>query len=97
MLRKEKEFLMQDMIEGEEIIVQGVIDCYFEEDDGLVLIDYKNSYLQKGQDPSEIVDRYREQMRLYRRALEKAENKPVKESWIYLFRNGIFVPVDTES
>ena len=30
---------------------QGVIDCYFEEEDGIVLIDYKNSYLAKGQRP----------------------------------------------
>ena len=27
-------------------IVQGIIDCYFEEEDGIVLIDYKNSYVE---------------------------------------------------
>ena len=40
MLCREKEFLLQKEIEGMPTIVQGVIDCYFEDEQGLVLIDY---------------------------------------------------------
>ena len=93
-LCREKEFILKKEIEGEPVVVQGVIDCWFEEEDGLVLIDYKNSYIQGEDDEEIIADRYREQIRLYREALELAEERPVKESWLYLFQKRAFLPMD---
>ena len=92
-LKREQEFLLQKEINGVPAVVQGVIDCWFEDEKGLVLIDYKNSWAADDQAEDEIVDRYAGQVRLYREALELATGKPVSESWLYLFRSRRFVPV----
>lgn len=92
-LKREQEFLLQKEINGVPAVVQGVIDCWFEDEKGLVLIDYKNSWAADDQAEDEIVDRYTGQVRLYREALELATGKPVSESWLYLFRSRRFVPV----
>ncbi|QEK11428.1 helicase-exonuclease AddAB subunit AddA [Crassaminicella thermophila] len=68
----------------ESLLIQGVIDCYFEQEDGLVLVDYKTDYIGFGR-KEEIVKKYRIQVDLYKEALEKITNKKVKESYLYLF------------
>jgi ATP-dependent helicase/nuclease subunit A len=73
--------------ENEFIQVQGIIDCFFEEEDGLVLIDYKTDYVQEGK-VEEIKEKYRVQIELYSKALENITGKKVKEKYIYLFFNG---------
>ncbi len=78
-----------DVINGlkdceEELLVQGIVDCYFEEDGEIILIDYKTGEVdEKGLD--RIKDRYGVQMGLYREALERITGKRVKESYIYSF------------
>ena len=71
----------------EYVIIQGVIDCYFEESDGIILIDYKTDYVPEGKNDI-IKDRYRIQIDYYTKALEKMTDKKVKEKYIYLFYNG---------
>ena len=83
-LRKEQEFIMEKDIEGASAIVQGVIDCFFEEDGNLILIDYKNGRAAQGEE-DRIKERYAGQMELYREALEAASGKKVSESYLYLF------------
>ena len=61
-------------------MIQGVIDLYFEEPDGLVIADYKTDRVKDG---AELVRRYRIQLELYKQALEQATGKTVKECWIY--------------
>ncbi len=56
--------------ERKQAIVQGIIDCFFEEEDGMVLIDYKNSYVDSEAEEEEIRQRYEEQLALYKEALE---------------------------
>jgi len=69
---------------SETILLQGIIDCYFEEPDGIVLIDYKTDYVTS--DMLEAVkERYRTQIEYYARALEMLTGKNVKEKYIYLF------------
>lgn len=92
-LEKEREFILRRDIEGASAIVQGIIDCYFEEEDGLVLVDYKNSFVCGAAGEDEIRGRYRGQMELYREALEGAEKKPVKEAYLYLFGVNKFVRI----
>jgi len=72
---------------GETLLLQGVIDCYFEEPDGIVLLDYKTDYAPAGRVET-IRDRYRPQISYYARALEMLTGKKVKEKYIYLFWNG---------
>ncbi|MBS7298712.1 MAG: helicase-exonuclease AddAB subunit AddA [Eubacteriales bacterium] len=71
-----------DTLKGEEFLLQGVIDCWFEEEDGIVLIDYKTDRVQE---IDEIHQKYDIQLELYSDALEKIAKKRVKEKFIYLF------------
>ncbi len=66
----------------ETILVQGIIDVYFEEDDGLVVLDYKTDRVRLGR---ELKDKYQAQLQYYARALEQLLEKPVKEKIIYSF------------
>jgi len=66
----------------ERILVQGIIDVYFEEEDGLVVLDYKTDKVFRAQD---LVDRYHAQLEYYAQALERLTRKKVKEKIIYSF------------
>lgn len=68
--------------DGEEVLLQGIIDCWFEEEDGIVIIDYKTDNVKE---ISEIHEKYDIQLELYAKALEKIAKKSVKEKFIYLF------------
>ncbi|WP_265446903.1 helicase-exonuclease AddAB subunit AddA [Acetivibrio straminisolvens] len=72
---------------GETLLLQGVVDCYFEEPDGIVLVDYKTDYVAPG-NVETIYERYKVQILYYARALEMLTGKKVKEKYIYLFWNG---------
>lgn len=76
----------------EQVLVQGIIDAFFEEPDGLVLVDYKTDRVQKGQE-EELVEKYRKQLWYYARVLERARGKKVKEVHIYSFALGKSIPV----
>lgn len=92
-LEKEREFIMQMELEGTETIVQGIIDCYFCEADGIVLIDYKNVKLIPGSTEADIAQRYCRQIDVYRNALEAAEGRKVKEAYLYLFDLKKFIKI----
>ena len=85
-LSKEKHFNLKTVYQGKEIVVQGIIDCFFEEKDGLVLVDYKTGNLAdiKAGREDVIRERYKVQMDLYKDALQKATGKIVKEIYLYL-------------
>lgn len=67
---------------NDEILVQGIADCVFEEDGELVLVDYKTDKVSSDQ---ELLDRYKNQIMFYKSAVSKALNKPVKEAMLYSF------------
>jgi len=67
---------------GEGVFIQGVIDVLFDEDDGLILLDYKTDWVQ---DSSELVERYAVQLNLYGEAVERIFKQPVKEKYLYVF------------
>lgn len=69
---------------SETLLLQGIIDCYFEEKDGLVLIDYKTDIVPFG-DSNIIIERYKVQIEYYSRTLAILTGKRVKERYIYLF------------
>ena len=73
---------------GEFIILQGIIDCYFEEGGEIVLVDYKTDYVPPENGLDIIRQRYRTQIEYYTRALTQITGKPIKERCIYLFWNG---------
>ena len=71
--------------EGETVLIQGIIDVFFEEEDGLVLLDYKTDAVSS---MKELWNRYETQLDYYREAVQKLFGKPVKERILYSFHLG---------
>jgi len=70
-----------------QILLQGVIDCYLDEPDGLVLIDFKTDYIPPGGLEAKALE-YQGQMKAYSYALERITGKRVKETLLYFFGVG---------
>lgn len=71
------------------LLIQGVIDCMFEEEDGLVLLDYKTDALWEGR-LEQLTREYTVQLGLYARAVEEIWKRPVKQKLLY-FLNGPYI------
>ena len=66
-----------------DILVQGIIDLYFiDENNKLVLLDYKTDYVEVGKDEL-LIKKYKVQLDLYKNALEEALKREVDEVYIY--------------
>lgn len=79
--------LPKELYGNETMLLQGVIDCWFEANDGLVLLDYKTDYVPAG--GADIIrERYKVQLDYYTRALERITGKKVVEKYLYLFYSG---------
>ncbi len=79
----EQPFVLGETLEdGELTLVQGIIDVYFEEDEELVVLDYKTDRIWKDQ---EFIDKYKVQLDYYAKALEQMTGKRVKQKIIYSF------------
>jgi ATP-dependent helicase/nuclease subunit A len=70
----------------DKILVQGVIDMFFEEDGELVVVDYKTDSLYKKTE-EELYKVYKKQLELYKYALEKLTGKKVKQCLIYFYNS----------
>ena len=67
----------------EEILVQGIIDLYYiNQNDEVVLVDYKTDYVEKGKE-SKLVEKYISQLELYKKALEESLQRKVDKTYIY--------------
>lgn len=71
--------------EGETVLIQGIIDAFFEEDGRLVVVDYKTDLVAKGQ---ELIKRYQVQLDYYKEALNRITGKEVSQKIIYSFALG---------
>ena len=74
------------MHEEDLTLIQGIIDVFWIEDDGITVLDYKTDRVDTAQ---ELIDRYATQLKLYADALERvfaARKMKVKEILIYSFR-----------
>ena len=89
-LFKERPFVMQipanrlgeEFPKEEGVLIQGIIDVYFKENDGIVVLDYKTDRVKNSE---ELVKRYKTQLDYYADALEKLTGMNVKEKIIYSF------------
>ncbi len=70
--------------DGSQVLVQGIIDAYFREGDGLVLVDYKTDYTAD-KSGGELLKKYGVQLQYYKKALERLTHLPVTEMVIYSF------------
>ena len=69
---------------GEQILLQGVVDCALVEKDGITVVDFKTDYVTDATLP-EVLARYRPQVDTYSRALERIYEMPVKGTCLYFF------------
>jgi len=85
---------LYDEAKGEQVLIQGVIDCLFEDEDGYVLLDYKTDATQGkfaggfNQAKPILAERYRVQLDLYGKAIEKITKKPLSDKVLYFFDGG---------
>ncbi len=80
--------LFEDYAGDSQLLMQGIVDCFFEEGDALVLLDYKTDRVRTAEDIAHIRDRYDVQIQYYTQALERITGKRVKEKYLYLFSAG---------
>ncbi len=76
----------------ERVLVQGIIDAFFLEEDEIVLVDYKTDKVLSGEE-QKLIDLYHVQLEDYAEALEKLLKKRVKEIYIYSFTLHKVIPV----
>jgi len=69
----------------EKVILQGIIDAFIMEEEGIILVDYKTDRVKDG---AELRNRYQKQIDLYSEALEQILGKKVKRRVLYSFSLG---------
>ncbi|MCI3919687.1 helicase-exonuclease AddAB subunit AddA [Paenibacillus sp. TRM 82003] len=74
---------------AEKVLVQGVIDCLFEDADGrMIIVDYKTDTLYEGRLEA-LTEQYRLQLAVYSRAVELSLGRRVDEKYLYFFDGSI--------
>lgn len=82
---KEQPFHMSVIDENtkESILIQGIIDLYYiNQNNEIVLVDYKTDYVEKNNE-QELIEKYKPQVKIYKKAIEEALNKNVEKVYIY--------------
>lgn len=74
-------------LEGEEVLLQGVIDCWFAEGDGLTVLDFKSDRIRPGGEGAR-AEEYRPQLEAYSRALERVTGRKVFRRVLWFFATG---------
>ncbi|MBE6784408.1 MAG: helicase-exonuclease AddAB subunit AddA [Ruminococcaceae bacterium] len=73
---------LPERFDSENVIVQGILDCAFEENGEIVIIDYKTDRVS---DPDQLRERYSGQLKIYEKAVRECLGKNVKETLLYSF------------
>ena len=81
------EFFETPGAEGERVLLQGVVDLFFEEDGELVIVDFKSDRIRPGFE-EEKAEQYRRQLEIYALALGRMSGKRVKERQVWFFETG---------
>jgi len=77
---------------GETVLVQGVIDCLFESDGHLIMLDYKTDRV-KGVGLEALRERYKIQLGLYGQAVEKIWKRKLAGTYLFFFDGGHVVEI----
>ena len=81
-----------DGLEGEQVLLQGVVDCALLEKDGIIVLDFKTDHVTEST-VAAAAERYRLQVQTYAEALSRIYEMPVKAKYLYFFQLGRFVEV----
>ncbi len=75
---------------GEYVAVQGIIDCFFEYNGEIILVDYKTDSYSK---PEELVQKYKKQLYYYTKAIKMKFSDKKIQKYLYLFHKGDIIEV----
>ena len=97
LLKREQQFVLgvsadkvyKDTVSDEMVLIQGIIDAYFEEDGQIILMDYKTDRVSKKDAKQTLSLRYKTQLDLYQEAIERLTHKKVRERVIYAVNLGM--------
>lgn len=99
-IRREFEFMLLYNAEeilgrgnDEKVLLRGVVDCCIEEEDGLVVIDYKTDRVSSDDEIGERIREYTPQLEIYSKSLERIFCKPVKDTILYFLSAGKAVSI----
>lgn len=81
-LKRETPFVFAKKIDGRQVLIQGIIDLYFEEAEGIVLVDFKTDRIDKNQ-LDQRSSQYKQQLSLYAEAIEGITGKSVIGQYLY--------------
>lgn len=84
--------LYGDSVDGEQVLLQGVVDCALIEPDGITIIDFKSDHVTD-ETLAVIAEKYSSQVQTYGRAISRIFELPVKNKYLYFFRLGQFVSI----
>ena len=79
---------------GEQVMLQGVVDCFWQEAGGIAILDFKTDYIDG--DLNEKAARYAPQLRAYAQALSRIYDLPVRKTILYFFSAGRAVEISPE-
>ena len=79
--------ILEERLAGEELLLQGVVDCCLMENDGITILDFKTDRIRPGEEAAAAA-RYAGQVRTYGQALSRIFEKPVKRLLLYFFQTG---------
>ena len=74
----------------ELVLIQGVIDAWFEEDGGITVLDFKSDRVSPGGEAAR-AEEYRPQLEAYSRALSAILGRPVARRVLWFFATGVAV------
>ena len=73
---------------GDEMLLQGVVDCCFETEQGITVVDFKTDRVFREEDLARRAEEYRPQLEAYSRALAQVLEKPVVRRVLYFLAPG---------
>ena len=79
-------------LEGEQVLLQGVVDLALLEEDGITVVDFKTDFVSE-ENLRNLVDRYRPQVETYANAMGRIYGKPIKTAYLYFFHVDQFVEI----
>ena len=74
--------------EEDSILLQGVVDCWFETPEGITVVDFKTDFVQTEEDVAQHAELYRGQLAAYSLALERVLEKAVTRKALYFLQAG---------
>ncbi len=81
-----------EALAGEQVLMQGVVDCALLEEDGITIVDFKTDRVTE-ESVDSAAEGYRLQLQTYAEALIRIYEMPVKAKYLYFFRLNRLQPI----